>query len=243
MTLNPSSDPHPSVAIRPSEIHVWRASLDLCHFRQYEQILSTDELDRAARFRFNRDHRRFTAARLFLRSTLAAYLHLPPREVRFGYRVHGKPFLDEACNRDNLTFNLSHSHELAVMAVAREREIGIDIEYRRPGSGSDTLAERFFSDDEVREIRSLPAEFQERAFFACWTRKEAYIKARGEGLSIPLDQFVVSTCPGQQTALLSTAHDQSALLHWTVCELEIEDGYEAALAFEAPEKTVGIVYR
>jgi len=129
--------------------------------------------------------------------------------------------MDEACNRDKLTFNLSHSDELAVLAVQRHA--------RRA----------FLLEEEVREIRSLPAEFQERALFACWTRKEAYIKARGQGLSIPLDQFVVSTRPGQQAALLSTAHDQSVLLHWSVYELDIEAGYESALAFEAPEKTVG----
>lgn len=243
MTLNPSSDQHPSSLIRPAEIHVWRASLDEDHFGHCEGVLSADELNRAARFRFERDRHRFTAARLFLRSTLASYLQISPREVRFGYSEFGKPFLDEACNQDKLTFNLSHSHELAVLAVARRREIGIDVEHRRPGFSNDTLAEHFFSDDEVREIRSLPAQLQERAFFACWTRKEAYIKARGQGLSIPLDQFVVSTRPKQHAVLLSTAHDQSARLHWSVCELDVEAGYESALAFEVPEKTVRVVYR
>lgn len=89
MTLNPSSDLHSSLTIRPDEIHLWRASLDVCHFRHCEQVLSTDELDRAVRFRFERDRRRFTAARLFLRTTLASYLHLSPREVRFAYSEHG----------------------------------------------------------------------------------------------------------------------------------------------------------
>jgi 4'-phosphopantetheinyl transferase len=127
------------------------------------------------------------------------------------------------------------------MAVASDREVGIDIERHRPEFATDNLAEQFFSPDEVRAIRCLPAEDQERAFFDCWTRKEAYIKARGQGLSIALNQFTVAVSGEQTSVLLSTAHDPGAVTKWRVCEIEAPVGFSAALAYEFGSSTPKLV--
>jgi len=236
-------DCHRALTIARNEVHVWRTSLDISDFGSCEQVLSADERDRSAGFHFERDRRRFVAARAFLRSIVASYLDLSATEVEIGYTEYGKPFLDGTCARGDLKFNLAHSNELAVLAVCCGREIGVDIEYRQPEFVGERLAEHFFSPGEVAEIRSLPAELQKRAFFTCWTRKEAYIKARGHGFSIPLHEFVVAATPSKKAVLLSTAHEPTAVSHWSICDLEIEKEYESALVFEGTEGDMRVVYR
>jgi 4'-phosphopantetheinyl transferase len=228
--LPPSAD----LALSNDDIHVWRTSLDLSEscVQRLRRTLSEDELNRAARFYFERDRIHFIVARGVLRDILSRYLGLAPGHLRFSYTSYGKPALVASHGGDTLNFNLSHSHGYALYAVTRGREIGVDIEYIRPDFATEEIAERFFSARETAALRALPGEVRHEAFFLCWTRKEAYIKARGEGLSHPLDQFDVSLIPGESARLLGTRGDPQELFRWSLQELFPGPGYAAALAAE-----------
>jgi 4'-phosphopantetheinyl transferase len=210
------------------EVHTWRVSLDPpgALLRQLECTLSPDEHERASRFHFQEDRDRFIAARGSLRMILSGYVGLEPGEIRFRYSPYGKPGLE------GLQFNLSHAHLLGLVAVARGRAVGVDIEYHRPALAVEQIARRFFSTGEADALLSLPDEQQPQAFLSCWTRKEAYIKARGEGLSIPLDQFDVSLAPDEPAALLSSRLDPQEAARWTLYHLVPGPGYVGALAIE-----------
>ncbi len=224
--------PPESLTLGSDEVHVWRATLDrsAAALQRLLQTLSEDESARADRFYFQRDREHFIAARGLLRSLLGGYLSFPPEQLRFGYSPHGKPSLPGEWSE--LHFNLSHSHALALYAVTRGREVGIDLEYIRPELADEPIAERFFSAREAGALRSLPASLQPEGFFNCWTRKEAYIKARGEGLTISLDQFEVSLAPGEPAALLSVNSDPAEASRWSLRELAPGPGYVAAIAVE-----------
>jgi 4'-phosphopantetheinyl transferase len=200
--------------------------------RELEQTLSEDERERARRLRFERDRRRFVVARGTLRGLLARYTALDPAALRFQYGRRGKPALAAELNATGLRFNLSHSHELALYAVARGRELGIDVEQRRPDRAEAGIAERFFSPRELEALRALPTERWTEAFFTCWTRKEAYIKAKGAGFGIALDQFDVTVAPGQPAVLLATRQDPPDAARWSLHDLHPGDGYAGALAME-----------
>jgi len=188
------------------DVYVWRATLNqtAAQAQSLLHTLAADELARARRFYFQRDRERFFVARGVLRSILSCYLDTEPSQLRFGYSSYGKPALAQNTGRNAIRFNASHSHELALVTVTRGRELGVDIERICAEVANEQIAERFFSPRKVVRLRSLPTDTQTEAFFHCWTRKEAYIKARGEGLSLPLDQFDVSLVPGEPAALLST---------------------------------------
>jgi len=200
--------------IPAAEVHVWRAWLDVSAglLGQLEASLSPDERERAARFRFVKDRDRFVAARGILRDILARYLGANAAALRFRYEAAGKPALADS---SELRFNASHSHGLALYAVATERDVGIDIELIRPRVAEEKIAERFFRPAEAASLRTLPKEKQAEAFFRIWTRKEAYIKAVGTGLSMPLDSFDPAEVPG-----------------WEVRDLDPDPRYRAALAVE-----------
>src|SRR5579872_1541004 len=178
------------------EVHVWRADLDLPAERieSLSQILSADERVRASRFRYDIDRNRFVVAHGALRILLARYLGAKPYAIEFSQNEFGKPLLNHNHSKE-LHFNLSHSGTLALFAFARA-EVGVDIERIRPEFTTEQIAERFFSTDEVNDLRALPIHLQAVGFFNCWTRKEAYIKAWGKGLSMPLSDFAVSLRPG-----------------------------------------------
>jgi len=195
-------------------------------------LLSADERERAERFHFANDRAHFIAARALLRTLLGRYLDLPPRHLSFSYSPYGKPALAGEGEGRALRFNVSHSHGVALYAFARGREVGVDVEYVRPDVVGESIAERCFSAQEVATLRSLPAEVQPRAFFNCWTRKEAFIKARGEGLSFPLDQFEVALDPKEPAALISIGGDRREASRWSLQALPVEEGYVAALAVE-----------
>lgn len=214
------------------EVHVWRTSCRLSagEILTLRRLLSVDELERAGRFHFARDRDHYTVARAVLRVILGRYTGLPPASLRFKYNSFGKPSLD-GCE-GGVRFNLSHSGGLALYAVALGREVGVDVEQLKDEMDCGGVAEQFFSPSEVAALRSLPTEGQKRAFFDCWTRKEAYIKARGEGLSLPLDSFDVSLAPDEPAALLCTRDDACEAARWTLRELSPGPGYAAALAVE-----------
>jgi 4'-phosphopantetheinyl transferase len=216
------------------EVHVWCAELDQTASRVHnlQQTLDGNERARAERFYFKRDRNHFIVAHGLLRVILSRYLNIEPGDLRFCYSPYGKPMLAKEFDGDRLRFNLSHSHSLVLYAVTRARDIGIDIERIRPDLAYEQIAEGFFSPREVAALRTVPTSRQLGAFFNCWTRKEAYIKARGEGLSLPLDRFDVSLAPGEPAILLSTVGDPHETSRWSLRELDLAPGYVAALAVE-----------
>jgi 4'-phosphopantetheinyl transferase len=213
-------------------VHVWRIHLDARSPRPPTPILSPDELARAGRFKFPGDREHFMAAREALRRILAGYLGAAAETLQFSYGAQGKPALEGSFARDGLDFNLAHSRGLALIAVSRGRRLGIDLEWIRPDVADEGIAERFFAPAEVQKLGALRREDRDLAFFRCWTRKEAYIKARGEGLSIPLNSFSVSLSPEETPRLVSVEGQPSEVSHWTLHELEPGSGFAAALAVE-----------
>lgn len=224
--------PPAHLVLTDAAVHVWRASLNLSEFQlqNFWPTLTEDEQARAKRFHFPKDQNHYIAGRGMLRAILSRYLDRPPTQFRFDYSQYGKPTLTEVAGGEALRFNVSHSHGLALYAVTRNRDIGIDLELMRADFAGEEIAERFFSRPEFEKLRALPESAKCAAFFNCWTRKEAYIKARGEGLSMPLDQFDVSLSPGEPAQLLSVrGADPDEALGWRMKALEVDPNYAAAL--------------
>lgn len=189
------------------EVHVWHAVLEEWLTDRLQIVLSEDERARADRFHFERDRNHFIVARGLLRTILASYLKVKPIDLMFCYGEKGKPTLMDDGWDNSVKFNLAHSQGMALFAFSRNREIGVDLEFIRDELAGEDVAERFFSQAEVTALRGLSPEKRRQAFFNCWTRKEAYIKACGEGLSMPLNEFDVSLVPGDPPALLKNHKD------------------------------------
>jgi 4'-phosphopantetheinyl transferase len=213
-------------------VHVWRVSLDESpsQVALLQNILDDDERSRAGRFYFRRDRERFVVGRGVLRTLLGRYLDRSPESLSFTYSPHGKPTLASEFGDDAIRFNLSHSQGTALYAFTRNRELGVDLEFIRCDLETEQIAQRFFSQSEIAALLALPLSLRKYAFFLCWTRKEAYIKARGEGLSMPLDQFDVSLIPEEPAVLLSTRPDPDEGRGWSLRNLTPGAGYAAALA-------------
>jgi 4'-phosphopantetheinyl transferase len=221
-------------------VHVHRIALDLPAdaIEEARATISVEERARADRFRFPRDRDRFTAARAALRRLLALYLNADPRRLRFALGPYGKPELEGEEGDEALRFNLSHSDALALCAVTRARAVGVDLERIRARIDEVEIAERYFSRREVEQLRAVPPQLRSAAFFRCWTRKEAYIKARGEGLSHPLAQFSVSFGEGEPPALFGTEPEVSPLAGWTLAALEPGSDYVGALVAAGTDWTL-----
>jgi 4'-phosphopantetheinyl transferase len=227
--------PPETLMLGSDEVHVWRACLDrnTSYVQSLQQILSADEQARAGRFYFEKDRKHFIVARGLLRVILSRYLDMEPSQLRFCYSPYGKPSLVIPSDEETLSFNVSHSCGLALYAVTHGRKVGIDLECIRMDFACEQIAERFFSPRENAMLRTLPAKkVKHKAFFNCWTRKEAYIKARGEGLSLPLDQFDVSVAPGEPAMLLNTRGDPQEVSRWSLQEMISAPGFVATLAVE-----------
>jgi len=212
-------------------VHVWRFSLEQPDEirERFRLTLEPDELERASRFHFEKHRRHFLVGRGFLRYVVAGYLGETPEKLRFVYGAYGKPSL---AGGETLRFNMSHSHELGLLAVARNVELGVDVEHVRVDFATEDIARRYFSRAEVDAFNMLTTEEQVAAFFRCWTRKEAYIKAIGKGLSQPLDAFDVTLAPGEQAALLRAEEDDAS--RWVMCDVDVGEDYAGALAVERP---------
>lgn len=227
---------HPplDLELRPNEIHVWRASLDqpISRFHKLRQTLSMDERMRAERLHFDQDRKRFIVGRGILRTILGRYLDVEPSRLRFCYEKNGKPRLADKFSKVTIFFNMSDSGGVALYAFSQDGEIGVDIEKICDNPEMDRIADQFFTDRESTIYRALPETLKKEAFFNCWTRKEAFIKAIGDGFSRPLDEFDVSFVPGEPVRLLSIAGDSKAAFRWSIQELESERGYAAAIAIE-----------
>jgi 4'-phosphopantetheinyl transferase len=212
-----------------TEIHVWRAYLH-CEetvLHQFEATLASDEKSRASRFIFQRDRNSFVATRGILRELLGKYASRPPADLEFDYSPKGKPTLHWNSLEPSVQFNVSHSHGLALFAFAVGRKLGIDVEFIRPEVAAAEIAERYFSTQEVAELQALSPSLQAEAFFLCWTRKEAYVKAKGEGLHIPLESFCVSLTPGQPERL-----ESADSCRWSIRALHPAPHYAGALVAE-----------
>jgi 4'-phosphopantetheinyl transferase len=215
------------------EVHVWCASLQqpATVVDQLMPLLSVDEKDRVLRYRFEHLKKSFIVARGVLRILLSRYLHLQPAQVEFTYLREGKPQLSEN-HAQKVFFNLSHSYELVLYAFNSIRNVGIDIEHIRPMDDLELIAERNFSSREIAELKKLSPYKKTDGFFNCWTRKEAYIKAIGDGVSFPLQQFDVSVDPDEPAKLLSILGSEQAAVRWSMFELHPADSYAAALVVQ-----------
>lgn len=224
---------NPSLA--EGEIHLWMASLlqPSTYLNTLTAFLSSDELTKAQQFYFEKDRFASIAARGMLRKILGHYRSLPPQKIQFQYSSHGKPFL---VYDTDLEFNVSHSHERVLYAITRKRAVGVDIEYLRPVQELQQLAQHYFSKNEIAMLETVPPEKRLEAFYNCWTRKEAYIKAKGEGLSMPLHLFDVSLIPGEPARLLQTRGDEQEAHRWILEAFTPEKNYIAALVVESTLK-------
>jgi len=201
-------------------------------------ILAPDEIARAERFRFERDRARWVAARSGLRTILGSYNGRHPSSLRFRYGTHGKPALIREPGDPDLRFNLSHSRSLAVVAVATGRDVGVDVEAIGDGRDVEALAARFLTPHERAAFAALPHELRVRGFYGAWSRKEAFIKARGDALWLALQSFDVSLAPGEPARLLSTRPDPHEAARWTLCDIDVGPQFVAALAIQGAGCTV-----
>jgi 4'-phosphopantetheinyl transferase len=220
-----------SINIRENEVQLWR--LDLAGLAsgdsRWRELLADSEALRAARFQVVRPRHHFVITRAWLRLLLASYLQTDPKQIGFGTSNNDKPVLSPPLDRSGITFNVSHSGEVALLAFSRKREIGVDVEQIRSNIDIEGIARRFFSLHEQEELSRIPASEKYTAFSRCWTRKEAYIKAKGKGLALPLSQFDVSLAPGSANALLATRPDSDEAARWSLREVEAGPGHVGAL--------------
>lgn len=218
---------------------MWLAKLEEggAAVRALYELLSADERQRAERFHFPKDRGHYVTARGALRRILGGYLGAAPESLRFTYNAYGKPSLEGAGGEDALRFNLSHSNGVALYAFARGREVGVDIEHVRQDVAELATSESFFSPAEVSLLGGLPARLQAAAFFNCWTRKEAYVKAVGEGLSFPLAQFSAPSILEDAPPPLRFDDPRGRGL-WTVKALAPGPDFAAALVVEGFVETV-----
>lgn len=230
--LPPPTDWH----LGESDLHLWAFSLNRTAFerQQFWQTLTDDEQQRANRFYFEIHKHHFIAARGLLRLLLSNYLFILPTAVHFNYGPNGKPHLDDRHRVKGrmLKFNLSHAQEMGVIGVCWGRELGVDIEKIRPLDDGPQIARRFFSDWEVERFFAVPETKMPEAFFNGWTRKEAFIKAIGDGLSYPLNKFDVTLTPGQKAELVRVEGSQLKASHWELTAYTPEHQYTAALMVE-----------
>jgi medium-chain acyl-[acyl-carrier-protein] hydrolase len=225
--------------LKEGDVHVWRLPLDQSaeSSTYLRSLLSADEEERERRLRFPRDRERFVVCRGLLRVLLGRYLSRQPGRLHFAYGAHGKPVLADGAAVGGLRFNVAHSEGLALVAVARGREVGVDLERVRPEMTTEQMAASCFSPRELEALRALPRPLRAEAFFRCWTRKEAYLKATGTGLSLGLDRFDVTLRPGEPAALLANRDDPDEVRRWSLSDLQPGPGFVGALAVERDSRT------
>jgi 4'-phosphopantetheinyl transferase len=226
-------DSNDGYALPEDEVHIWRTGLDITEsgLIKLREVLSPEEKRRADRFHFEADRRRCVIGRGFLKLLLGKIMDLPATKVQIENDEFGKPRVVSTRGR-GLQFNVSHSGGLILLAITRGRKIGVDVERVRTDLDVDGIAARFFSTREYNIWASLAGQAKYDAFFACWTRKEAYLKARGIGLSEPPDQFNVSFLPGEEPRLLETRPHPDEALRWSLRAPLAGLDYTAALAVE-----------
>jgi 4'-phosphopantetheinyl transferase len=216
--------------LKANEVHLWTLPPSTEEVAEYTSLLSPKEMDRAQRFRFPALFERFVSDHGRLRLLLAGYLEADPQTLRYVENEQGKPRLSGPDCR--VRFNMSHTRGLTVIAVCLDAELGVDVEAMRPIEDRDAIAALHFSPIESRSLQLQPAHDRDVAFLRCWTRKEAYIKARGEGLSLPLDRFAVTLSEKDRAALIHCGWDEHEPYRWMLEHLQPMPGYIGALAIE-----------
>ena len=219
------------------DIHIWYASLERPVI-EFQNMLSSDERYRAGRFHYKTDRNRFIIRHGILRTILSFYLDTEPDRVRFNYGKNDKPALANEYNEGKLYFNISSSEGLALYAFTRIGEVGVDIECIHDISDMMQITESYFSSAENAALRTLPTSQRKQGFFHCWTRKEAFIKAIGDGLSLPLDRFDVSLVPGEPAGLLAIEGSVTEATQWSMQDLKPASGFAAAFAVKGPVSNV-----
>jgi 4'-phosphopantetheinyl transferase len=216
------------------EIHVWMVKLAWPDgvADRLKNYLTDEETNQAARFHFAHDQRRFVIRRAILRRLLASYLGKRADAIGLLSGLNGKPFVSGQDVPGGICFNCSHSADRGLIVITRGRGLGADLEQHRHLNDAEDLAKAFFSNSEIKELNDLPQSLKMVGFFNCWTRKEAFVKAVGLGLSFPLNRFSVSLTPGQPATLLDVAEDHEAMKKWTMASLDVGVDYSAALVFE-----------
>jgi len=224
---------HGTARLGGGQIHVW--SVVLSDFDsdlpQFQAMLSSVERMKAERFRFSKDRNHYVIRRGILRVVLGRYLEHRPSEIDFCYGPFGKPEIKGDLAGGGLNFNDSHSGDLAVYAVTRACPLGVDVEKLRPVPDFEEIASRFFTPREAETLIGLPSERQMEAFFACWTRKEAFLKATGEGIGEGLAKVEVTLTPGEEAEILRIAGESQAQTEWQLRSFSPVPGYLAAVAF------------
>lgn len=218
--------PPENMRICAGEIHVWRAGLDVAarELAGLQSALSEDERARAAAFHFARDQRRFIAGRGILRNVLARYLQMQPNNIAFEYGPSGKPLLAARSEGIDLRFNLSHADELALVAISRQSDVGVDLERIRTDMDVMSIAQSLFSPDEILALQAMPLDEQFMCFYVLWTAKEAYLKARGDGLAGDLASLGVGYgWQGLESVI------QAGSSEWSLYRLEPLRGFSAAV--------------
>lgn len=227
--------PH-QVLLARDEIHVYRVFLDQPEkdIHWLKGILAPRERARTQRFHFRQDRQRYVVGRASLRMLLARYLNVAPQRLEFHYGRHGKPELTTCGQASTVSFNVTHSGGIALFAITRTAAIGVDVERIRPLLEADGMADRYFAHAEKEALRSLSGPARELAFFLCWTRKEAYMKAIGLGMSIPLDSFAVSVAPTDPARLLHIHGSVEDAARWSLYTLSPNAGFVSTVAAEGP---------
>ncbi len=223
--------------LKDDEIYLWLVNLKLekKSIEYLERTLNSDEIEKSNKFHFEKDRNSFIVARGSLRIILSKYFFVTPQEILFNYNEYGKPFLDYPKTK-NINFNLSHSKDLALVGVTKYGKIGVDIEHLNREIVTKDIVKNYFSKNEIVELFDLPADKQLKGFFSCWTRKEAYIKAEGKGLSIPLDSFDVTF--GQDSPKISRIDKENNPRNWNLYNQNIDENYCAAIANYGEKKNI-----
>jgi len=209
--------------ITTGQLHVWKTRAGV---HADDAILSADERLRLKRFRFAEQRQSFLSSHTLLRRLIGQYLNLHPAKIEFSYTAFNKPFLSPSQNDKQLEFNLSHSGEMILIGVTVGTAVGVDVEHTKPLPDLEQIAALNFSSGEQQDLLSLPEPQRVEAFYKCWTRKEALIKACGDGLTMSLDSFRVSLLPGGPARLIHSMDQRT----WTLIDIAMESGYAAAAA-------------
>lgn len=223
--------PPPSLKLSLDYVDVWQVTLSAPHqIEKYRVLLTQEELERCERFKSEKRRREFIIGRGLLRILIGQCLDIDPTTFDFAYTEHQKPYLPAASLGVQVNFNVTHSHNLALIALTLERMIGVDIEYIRHNVEFRKLARRFFSNQESSALSAYDDPLLPAAFFACWTRKEAFVKALGDGIAFGLGDFTVSVDPRDQEVALKTAQNTNESDNWSIINLDIGRDYAAAVA-------------
>ena len=231
----PYGEIKPPGRLQPGEIQIWQAFNEVAEqdYSKLKELLSSDEIERASRFRFERHRMQYVIGRSLLRILIAAYLQEDAGAIRFHHTSKGKPELLSADNAAGLHFNMAHSGRIILFGFIRNQKIGIDIEEIRKDIEIDEISERFFSPSERTYLASLPLSLRYDEFFRCWTRKEALLKATGEGLSVGLSSFSVFSNSDKDSCRVQIGDSD----RWLIQDVDVGIGYAGAAALEMSHET------